>query len=578
MSAQRKLIDLFTPDQRIAAASLVLAMVGGMVLETLGIGLVIPAVTLLTKADFASRFPDIALALNQMGITSHQQLIVASMTVLVGVYGLKALYIAWLISRQMAFVFHVQATLSERLFVDYVHKPYTFHLQRNSSELIRNVITATNELTMTGLVAVLILMTESLVLAGISALLLAVEPLGAAVAAGFLAVVGYFLNRTTRNHIRSAAAKRQVHESMRIRYLQQALGGAKELKLLGREDGPLRQYRPHNEASAHIGRREATWQALPKLWLELLAVSGLAVLILTLMWQNRSLDSLMPTIGMFAAAAFRLIPSVNRILGSVQFLRQSDPIINILHSELAGARPQPEPAARSFMPLCTSIRATGITVRYPLAESQVLTDATFSISRGTTVGFIGGSGAGKSTLVDALLGLLPLERGSIEADGRDIQADLRGWHNQIGYVPQSIYLVDDTIRRNVAFGLSDGEIDEASVRCALAAAQLDEFVASLPEGTETIVGEQGVRLSGGQRQRIGIARALYHNPSILILDEATSSLDTDTENGVMMAINALHGSKTVIIVTHRLNTLKHCDRIFRVEGRSVTELPAPVMH
>jgi ABC-type multidrug transport system fused ATPase/permease subunit len=578
IQAIRNLIDLFSPAQKRTALVLILLMVGGMILETLGIGMVVPAIMLLTRDDLGTRFPGIAQAIASTGITDRNELVVAGMLSLAAVYTLKCFYIAWITSLQMRFVYGIQADISRRLFIGYLYKPYTFHLQRNSSELLRSVVTATDELTMTGLVGVLILTTEALVLFGISLLLLYVEPVGTIVAAGFLAVFGFALNRATRRGIRRAGEAKKVHEEKRIRYLQQALGGAKELKLLGRERGAVLQYTPHNEASARIGQYQATLQALPKLWLELLAVLGLVALVLTLIWQGKPIDNLIPTIGMFAAAAFRLIPSMNRILGSLQYIRYSIPTINTLHAELVDSPVMPEAEAATTLSLSQAISADDISVRYPEAETRVIEGATFSIARGTTVGFIGGSGVGKSTLVDALLGLLPLEHGRILADGVDIHDDLRAWQNQIGYVPQSIYLTDDSIRRNIAFGLPDEDIDEASVQRAVAAAQLDVFIAQLPAGLDTVAGERGVRLSGGQRQRIGIARALYHNPAVLVLDEATSSLDTDTENSVMQAISALHGAKTILIVTHRPNTLKYCDRVIRIERASVHEVADHLIH
>jgi len=263
---------------------------------------------------------------------------------------------------------------------------------------------------------------------------------------------------------------------------------------------------------------------------------------------------------------------MNRILGSLQFIRYSIPTIGMLHGELGDSPPMPEPRVAPSLEFNREIVAEDLAVRYPDSDARVLDRVGFRVERGTTVGFIGGSGSGKSTLVDALLGLLPLEQGRISVDGVDIHDELRAWQNAIGYVPQSIYLTDDTLRRNIAFGLPDAEIDEAAVRSALVAAQLDSFVAQLPAGLDTIAGEQGVRLSGGQRQRIGIARALYHNPSILVLDEATSALDSETENGVMQAINALHGSKTILIVTHRANTLRYCDRVIRIADAGAHEV------
>jgi ABC-type multidrug transport system fused ATPase/permease subunit len=567
-----KLISLFTPRQRREAFVLVLLMVGAMLMETLGIGMVVPAMMLLTQQDMVARFPALS-GLLDLRAYSRDSVVIGGMLLLGAVFILKCFYVAFVTSRQFRFVFRVQAHVSRQLFVSYLYRPWTFHLQRNSAELVRNVINATNELTMTGLLAVLLLVTEGLVLLGISLLLLWVEPLGALFSAAFLAIFGYVFNRATRRGIRRAGDARQVHEEARIRYLQQALGGAKELKLLAREEGVIAQYTPPNEASAAIGQYGATLQALPKLWLELLGVLGLVVLVVTLVLQGKPIDGLVPTLGMFAAAAFRLIPSLNRILGSLQFLRFSIPVIDMLHTELHEPVQAPAPAGASA-PLREGVRMEGVTVRYQDAAHAAVADVDLTIARGTTVGLIGGSGSGKSTLVDALLGLLPVERGRILADGEDIHADLRRWQARIGYVPQSMFLTDDSIRRNIAFGLPDAEIDEAAVQRALQAAQLDGFVAQLPEGLDTLAGERGVRLSGGQRQRIAIARALYHNPEILVLDEATSALDAETEDGVMQAINALHGSKTILIVTHRASTLAYCDRVVRVDAGVATEVAA----
>jgi ABC-type multidrug transport system fused ATPase/permease subunit len=502
-------------------------------------------------------------------------MVVIGMLALAGIYTLKTAYVAWATSRQMRFVYGIQADLSQRLFVGYLYKPYTFHLERNSAQLIRNVVNITNELTLTGLLSLLILATEVLVLTGIGLLLLYVEPVGTLCAALLLAGFGWMLNRATRAGIRRAGEARHGHEEMRIRYLQQAIGGAKELKLLGREQSAVSQYASHNEASARIGRYQATLQALPKLWLELLAVMGLVALVLALIWQGKAVAALLPTIGMFAAAAFRLIPSVNRILGSVQFIRFSLPTIDALHDELEQAETAPTPTPYVDLPFADALTLEDVSVRYPSGKSCVITGVNLVVQRGTTIGFIGESGAGKSTLVDAILGLLPLDHGRILSDGVNIHSNLGGWQRQIGYVPQSIYLTDDSLRRNIAFGLPDHEIDEAAVWRAMVSARLDTFVDQLPDRLDTVVGERGIRLSGGQRQRIGIARALYHNPPILVLDEATSSLDTETEHGVMQAIDAFHGTKTILIVTHRASTLEYCDRVVTLEHGTAIEAGLP---
>ena len=313
-----------------------------------------------------------------------------------------------------------------------------------------------------------------------------------------------------------------------------------------------------------------TLQQVPRLWLELLAVSGLALLVLVMLGQGRPIADLLPTLGLFAAAAFRIMPSATRVLWALQGIRYGRACIDTLYREIASLSGPVSRRGLPLPPMSVGLAARGLCFRYPDSETDVLTKVDIDIPKGNSIGFVGGSGSGKSSLVDILLGLLPPSSGQVIVDGRDIADDLRGWQDQIGYVPQMIYLTDDTLRRNVAFGIPDGQVDDAAVLRAVRAAQLEEFVNSLPEGLDTLVGERGVRLSGGQRQRIGIARALYHDPEVLVLDEATSALDNETEAGVMESVNAMHGKKTLIIVAHRLSTVAHCDYIYRVEAGSIS--------
>jgi len=374
---------------------------------------------------------------------------------------------------------------------------------------------------------------------------------------------------------------RQHHEGLRIQQLQQGLGSAKDIKLLGREGEFLAQYSVHNIQSARVAQYQATLQQLPRMILELLAVAGLAALVATLLAQGREMAGILPTVGLFAAAAFRLAPSVTRVLSAVQSFRYGMPVTNTLYDELKLTATEPAPrnpnGPAAFQ---TEIRLADVRYTYQGAHAPVLNALCISILKGESVGFVGPSGSGKSTMVDVILGLLTPDEGQVMVDGQDVQRSLRAWQDQIGYVPQSIYLTDDTLRRNVAFGLPDDKIDDAAVQRAIKAAQLEDFVAGQPDGLETVVGERGVRLSGGQRQRIGIARALYHDPAVLVLDEATSALDTDTEAGVMQAVMALQGSKTILIVAHRLSTVEHCDRLYQLErGEVVAEgTPAEILN
>jgi ABC-type multidrug transport system fused ATPase/permease subunit len=571
-STPQKIWSLFTPPQRRSAVALLGLTFIGMVLETLGVGLVIPAIALLTQSDSASSYPVLQPVFQTLGNPSQQSLIIGGMLVLVGVYLIKALFLALLAWRQTRFAYGVQAQLSQRLFMVYLRQPYTFHLQRNSAQLIRNVLSEVGLFIGNGILPGIMLLTESLVLFGLCSLLLIVEPFGALIVASVLGAAAWGFHRLTRGHVAHWGVARQHHEGLRIQHLQQGLGGAKDVKLLGRETDFLEQYRVHNAQSARVGQLQSTLQQLPRLWLELLAVSGLAILVISMLAQDRALEAVLPTLGLFAAAAFRLMPSVNRVLNAVQSLRYGLPVIDILHAELNLATPDVAATRSPVTPYRATLELSQIAYTYPGAAGPALKGISLAIQRGESVGFIGTSGAGKSTLVDILLGLLTPDAGEVRVDGNDIQANLRNWQDQIGYVPQSIFLTDDTLRRNVAFGLANEQIDDAAVQRAIRAAQLEEFVASLPDGLETLVGERGIRLSGGQRQRIGIARALYHDPAVLVLDEATSALDTDTELGVMQAVTALQGNKTILIVAHRLSTVEHCDRLYRLEqGMVVAE-------
>ena len=565
VSTARKIWDLLTSAERRSAVALFGVMFIGILLETLGIGLVIPAIALLTQRDFASNYPVLQPILEALGNPSQQTLVIGGMAVLVGVYFIKTLYLAFYTWRQMYFAFDLQAMLSQRLFTLYLRQPYTFHLQRNSAQLIQNITSEVDTFTFTAMLPGISLLTETLVLAGFGSLLLAVEPLGTLIVACTLGMASWSFYHFTRGRIARWGEARQHHAGLRIQHLQQGLGGIKDVKLIGRETEFLEQYRLHNTQSARVNQLHQTLQQLPRLWLELLAVSGLAILVLTMLGQGRAPEAMLPTLGLFAAAAFRLMPSVNRMLAAVHSLRFGLPVIDTLYAELKLAAPEAIGRHSSFTPFSAELELKQVTYTYPGATEPALKDISLAIQRGESVGFIGTSGAGKSTLVDILLGLLTPDSGEVRTDGKDIQHALRNWQDQIGYVPQLIFLTDDTLARNVAFGLSNAQIDEAAVWRAIRAAQLEEFVHSLPQGLNTLVGERGIRLSGGQRQRIGIARAFYHDPAVLVLDEATSSLDTDTERDVMQTVSALQGSKTIIIVAHRLSTVEHCDRLYRLE-------------
>ena len=565
MKSVRRILDLLGSGRRGSLFLLLALMFIGMLLETASIGLFIPALALMTEPDIGAKYPMVNPLLDWLGNPDTTILVTWGLMLLIVVYVFKNLFLGFLAWWQARFVFDVQAALSQKLFDGYLRQPYAFHLQRNSAELIRNVTGEVLQFTVRTLLPLMTLVTEGLVLIGISCLLLFVEPLGAVVIILALGVSGCAFYLAFKSRLVVWGEARQYHDGQRIKHLQQGLGGAKDVILMGREEGFLKSYDTHNKGVTRYSRLEHVLQYVPRLFLETLAVAGLAILILTMLAQGRTIESLIPTVGLFGAAAFRLMPVANRVLGSMQRLRFSLPVVNVLHSELAGVRTPAAAAAAVSSPFVSDLTLKNVGYAYPDSSRTTLHDVNLTIKKGSSVGFVGESGAGKSTLIDTILGLLTPSEGVVLLDGVDIQENLRGWQKQIGYVSQSIFLTDDTLRRNIAFGLADDEIDEKAIDSAIAAAQLQQHVDSLPDGKDTIFGERGIRLSGGQIQRIGIARALYHDPQVLVLDEATSALDTATERSVLEAIEALHGAKTIIIVTHRLSTVERCDELFRLE-------------
>ncbi|MFZ4775460.1 MAG: ABC transporter ATP-binding protein [Terrimicrobiaceae bacterium] len=562
----KQIFSLLTSGERRQAAWLIVLMLIGMVLETLGVGLAIPVATLLMQENGGPQNHTITTILDLFGNPPQATVICWGMVVLVLAFIAKNLYLAFLMWRQGKFIYGVQNNLSQRLFATYLAAPYAFHLRRNSAQLIANTTTEVFQYS-TAFTAITLLMTEGLVIVGIASLLIYVQPVGALVNMLGLGAASWAFFHFTKSRSARWGALRQKHDALRVQHLQQGLGSAKDIKLLGREKVFFDLFRTHDCKSAEMNRKQATLQQLPRFWLEILSITALAIVVITMILQGKTPAQIVPTIGLFAAAAFRLMPSVSRLLYSAQMLKYSQAGINLLHAEFQmpcdlEATGKPALPIRTFE---SEIRVENLSFSYHGTEGHAVREISLVIKKGELVGFTGTSGSGKSTLIDIVLGLLTPTSGRVLVDGRDIQSSLRAWQDQIGYVPQSIYLTDDTLRRNIAFGLPPEQIDDAAVDRAIKASQLDELIAGLPDGAETLVGERGIRLSGGQRQRIGIARALYHDPSVLVLDEATSALDGETEKCVMEAVNSLHGRKTILIIAHRLSTVQNCDRIFRLE-------------
>ena len=574
MTLFKKFSFLLSKKQKKQFLFLVFLMLLGMIFEMLGLGLLIPVLGIVLNSDIANSYPVLAPVLNLLGNPTQNYLIIYCMTLLVTVYIIKTIYLIFLAWKQSKFMTELFVELGESLFLGYLTQPYKFHLQRNSAELLRNIQNEIGQFT-TAVQAFVTLISEISVIIGIAVLLIFAEPVGAISITFFLALMAFVFHRFTKNKLTSWGETRQHHAKIVNQHLLQGLGGVKDVKLLGRERYFLDQFAFHNRLYAGIQLKTSTLSIAPRFYLELLAVFGLAGLILIMVFQNKPLDLLIPTIGIFVAAAFRMIPSMNRIMSSFQIIRFSKSTLDLLLDEI-NLVSKKESRKNNKITFKDELEGIDISFTYNGASKEAIDKINIIIRKGQCVGLIGESGSGKSTLVDLILGLLEPVNGELMIGKQNMKDCTRNWQDKIGYVPQAIYLIDESIKKNIAFGIPDEQIDNDAVLNAVIAAQLDEFVNSLPEKLETFVGERGVRLSGGQRQRIGIARALYHDPEVLVLDEATSALDSETEKGVMEAVNALQGvNKTIIIVAHRLSTVEQCDYIYRLDKGKVIEEGTP---
>lgn len=468
------------------------------------------------------------------------------------------------------------ARLAGRLLSGYLSMPYTFHLERNSAELIRNTFDTTQQFVKDGLRPAVTLVGQSVIAAGLVIVLLATNAVPTLVAVAVLAPLTWLLLRFIHPRVKRLGRRSQDLSRQNLQSLEESLVGWRDVRVLGRERSIAEAYRRDRLALARVRYLATTARAVPRIALE----TGLVLVILAFLGASVLLDGgaleALPALGLFGYAAVRLQPSLNEILVSLNALKFIAPGIDLLHHDLLLVAAASERLTDGIAPLSlrTELRLDGVTVRYPGADRDALTGVDLVIRRGEFIGIVGSTGGGKTTLVDVVAGLLEPSAGTVLVDGTELKGNEAAWQASLGVVHQMLFLADTTIRRNVALGIADVEIDDERVAEALRLAQLDGFVGSLRDGLDTRVGQRGIRLSGGQRQRLAIARALYRRPSVLVLDEGTSALDHETETDVMEALVALRGSLTIIAVAHRLTTVAACDRVVIVEeGRLVDVAP-----
>ena len=547
--------------------------------ELLGVSVILPFINAVVAPELLLEEKPIRWAYDFFGMESTGELIIYLAVLIIIVYILKNLFLIYVYELQYKFAYYGKKQMQNELMRYYIGKDYTFFLNVNSSELIRNINTDP-EMFYTAVQNALQLLSELCVSVIIVIFLLFTDvtiTLGVALSVGIMFLL---MIKGLRRVLARYGDERRVYSANMFKCMQQAFGGIKEIKIANRESYFQNDFEKQNEVYTHVIKQNAFLSAIPKPVMEALCIAGLMAVI-AIQVANGTTDTtqFIGVLGVFAAAAFKLLPSVNKISSyfaaivhnAVVIEKVRDEYREMQETKLSGGQSK-ESAAKNrekTISLEKEISVEHLEFSYPNTEEAVIRDANVVIPKNCSAAFIGPSGAGKTTFVDLILGILTPQKGSICVDGTDIHEALRSWHEKIGYIPQTIYMLDDTIRNNIAFG-DAGEIDDARVWEALRQAQLEDFIKGLEDGLDTVIGEAGVRLSGGQRQRIGIARALYRRPEVLVLDEATSALDNETEAAVMEAIDRLQGKMTMFIIAHRLSTIQNCDIVYKVENGQVT--------
>lgn len=574
-----KLKMIFPKKERLYFVFLFFLTLIGTAFDFLGVSLILPLVNLLISPDQLAEKSWYRLLTGLLPIRDPNTMLLVLVLVIMAVYILKNLFSIYMSVVQGVFLARNRINTSAKLLDCYLRKLYTFHLQHNSAELIRSVnndVSSAYEI-VSGIMS---LITQALITILLIAYLIMVDPLlTLSIVTGLvLYSLAYFL--CVRKKLSDAGEQSRKLSVRMYKAVYQAVGGIKEVKVMGRERYFVDSYADNGSEFISIRRRYTILSGVPRRLIEILCVTGVLGLVAFRIATRQDLSSIVGSLSAFAVAAIKLIPSVNGINSVINNLSYRMPGLNAVceliddnwGADIGAASLDSKNRGRNTSSKRADIRVEAVSFTYPESDAPVLNKVDLTIRAGTSVGIVGVTGAGKTTLVDVILGLLEPQEGRILFDGTDIRENYGDWQSRIGYIPQNIYLIDDTIRTNVALGVHEDRIDDERVWRALDAAQLGDFVRGLKNGLNTSIGELGVRISGGQRQRIGIARALYHDPDILFLDEATAALDTATETAVMASVNALSGQKTCIIIAHRLSTIENCDEIYEVrDGKLIKQ-------
>ncbi len=570
----KKLMAVLGTKDKFKLVVLFLMMLVGAVLEAVSIGVVAGFVAVVANPEALLEKDYLESLFIFFSIENSRDVLVYGAVFLIIIFVFKNLYIAFYKYTKARFVYNRYKSISERLFSAYMSAPYSFHLKRNSAEIIRNISSEAKTVASEVMMPALHVATEVLVSLGILTLLFISEPVVTVVTIFLLGGISVIFLKLTRVKMQWYGKKAQEERKDMVKIVQEGVGGFKEVVVLGREGWFVKSFKRSikNLAKAHIFKE--TLAKIVRPIIETIAIVGMLTITLILFFQGYDIVALASVLALFALSIRRLVPAVETVVSKYSTLRYNIYAVNPVYEDLLkleNKQKKERNDTEGKIGLKKQIKIDNVCYSYPEAKESVIKNISLVINKGEAVGFVGKTGSGKTTLIDIILGLFPPSKGDVLIDGVSVNKNTAAWQRNIGYVPQFIYLSDDTIRNNIAFGLQKENISEEKVKKAVEVAQLKDFVDELEDGLDTVIGESGVRLSGGQRQRVGIARALYNNPEVLIMDEATSSLDNVTEKFVIDAIERLKEDRTIIIIAHRLTTVKNCDKLYILEKGEVVD-------
>ncbi len=579
MDIVKKLNAILNKKQKRRVFVLLFMIIIGALLETMSISMILPVVQVVVEPDVFAENELIVEVSSRLHIASADEFMILMIGILIGLFVIKNLYLLFMYYVQYTFVTNNQYKTSGIFLQNYLNRPYEFFLNADTSDMLRTIYSDTGSV-FTLILECIQFMTEAVVAVFLCIALLFVDFRMTAVIAGILFGMSALVTAVIKPGLKRVGEESRVRQSKMYKSILQSVTGIKDVKIFAKEDAFLETYKKQGKQYYALTRRYNVFSNIPKLLIETTCIGSILAYLAIMILTGHSVTGMLSQLSAFAFAAARLMPCASRMNTYLANIAYYQPALDYVYEHVEMPKEQYDirkTERKETRPLAISqpILLEHIDYRYPGTERYIFQDAHMEIPVGKSVGIIGTSGAGKSTIVDVMLGLLKPESGTVCIGGMSVFEQYGGWLANIGYIPQTINLIDDSIRANIAFGIPEDEIDDERVQEVLEEAQLEGFIEQLPEGSQTIVGERGVRLSGGQRQRIGIARALYHNPELLILDEATSALDNDTEAAIMDAINRFHGRKTMLIIAHRMKTIEHCDLIYRVDNGKIVPSALP---